>query len=292
MIKRLFFYCAGLLILAPGCAQNNTPDAQIEAMEQRLAAQFTFERSDSLVNLYQNTVKADRTQHARNLKYLTRAAEIQLELRKNAAPGVRWIIDALDHHAKDQDLTEIIGLSARIWRHYSYKSTITVNLGVDDIDKLRDVLVKNSPWIDSALIRLDRQIMQNVATPDVAVSEEFIEISEGYAALLRDGDKKADLLSKAAGLAKSIGNFNKSVQLYYQISKDMPDHAKARTALFMQGFIYENDLSDPVRAKSIYEDFLKRYPADADYADDVEMSLKNLGKSPEQLLKEFEQKNE
>jgi hypothetical protein len=287
----MFFYCAGLLLLAPGCAQPDSPDAQIEALEQRLAAQFTFDRSDSLVSLYQNIVKADRTQHARNLKYLTRAAEIQLELRKNAAPGVRWIMDALDHHAKDQDLTEIIGLSARIWRNYTYKSTVTVNLGVDDIDKLRDVLVKNNHWIDSALIRLDRQIMQNVATPDVAVSEEFIEISEGYASLLRDGDKKADLLSKAAGLAKSIGNFNKSVQLYYQVSKDMPDHAKARTALFMQGFIYENDLADPVRAKSIYEDFLKRYPADADYADDVEMSLKNLGKSPEQLLKEFEQKN-
>jgi tetratricopeptide (TPR) repeat protein len=286
------FYAALLLLLAPGCAQQDTPDAEIVAMEQRLAQAYTFERSDSLVNLYQKLVKADRSQHTRNLRYLTRAAEIQVELRKNAAPGVRWIMDALSHHAEGQDLTEIIGLSTRIWRDYKYKSTVTVNLGVDDIDKLQETLIKNAAWIDSALVRLDRKIMSNLASPDSITGDEFIQISEGYAFLLRNGDKKADLLSKAAGLAKSIGNFNKAIQLYYQISNEMPEHPKAHAALFLQGFIYENDLNNPQRAKSAYEEFLKRYPNDPDYGDDVAMSLKNLGKTPEQLIKEFEQKGQ
>jgi hypothetical protein len=44
------------------------------------------------------------------------------------------------------------------------------------------------------------------------------------------------------------------------------------------------------KAKETYEDFLKKFPDDKDYADDATMALKNLGKSPEDLIKEFEKK--
>jgi TolA-binding protein len=37
-----------------------------------------------------------------------------------------------------------------------------------------------------------------------------------------------------------------------------------------------------------YEAFLKKYPND-DFADDAQFLLKNLGKSPEEIIKGFEQ---
>lgn len=57
----------------------------------------------------------------------------------------------------------------------------------------------------------------------------------------------------------------------------------------MIGFVYENDLNDLENAKQTYEAFLQKYPNDPDFADDAQMALKNLGKSPEELIKEFEQ---
>ena len=71
----------------------------------------------------------------------------------------------------------------------------------------------------------------------------------------------------------------------------MPQHPKAPTALFMMGFIYENDLGDLNKAKETYQTFLNRYPNDPDYADDAQNALKFLGKSPEEIIREFEKKN-
>jgi outer membrane protein assembly factor BamD (BamD/ComL family) len=56
----------------------------------------------------------------------------------------------------------------------------------------------------------------------------------------------------------------------------------------MKGFIYENDLGDTGKAKATYEEFLQKYPDDADYADDVKMALKTLGKSAEEIVKGFQ----
>ena len=132
----------------------------------------------------------------------------------------------------------------------------------------------------------------NGLVTDKAAVGRFIETAEGYAtvAYTSSPDKSAELLLLAAGAAKTVESYGKAVQLYYKISEKMPEHPKAPTALFMQGFIYENDLKDLDKAKAIYESFLKRFPNDADYADDAQMALKNLGKSPEEMIREFEKK--
>ena len=52
--------------------------------------------------------------------------------------------------------------------------------------------------------------------------------------------------------------------------------------------MYENNLGDLNAAKSIYEQFLEKYPDD-EFADDAAVSIKNLGKTPEELIKEFEE---
>ncbi len=61
--------------------------------------------------------------------------------------------------------------------------------------------------------------------------------------------------------------------------------------MFLKGYVYENDLRDLETAKKIYEEFLVKYPDD-EFADDAEISIKNLGKSPEELIKEFEEQQQ
>jgi TolA-binding protein len=98
-----------------------------------------------------------------------------------------------------------------------------------------------------------------------------------------------ELNMKAAGLAKTIGEPNTALRFYYNVAEKLPTHPKAPTALFMMGFIYENDLKDMEKAKSTYEEFLKRYPNDPDYVDDAQNALQFLGIPPEEIIKQFEQ---
>jgi outer membrane protein assembly factor BamD (BamD/ComL family) len=48
-------------------------------------------------------------------------------------------------------------------------------------------------------------------------------------------------------------------------------------------YTYENNLHDLVRAKTLYEEFLQKFP-NGELAQDAKLSLDNLGKSPEELI--------
>ena len=146
--------------------------------------------------------------------------------------------------------------------------------------------------LENRLAILDKE-MGGATVTDKKKAEEFIITAEQLAGLVEktDSAKYADVLLKAAGLAKTIGNPQKSVELYAKLADGMPQNPKAPTALFMLGFVYENDLADLPKAKSIYESFLQKYPNDPDFADDAQTALKMLGKTPEEIIREFEQRN-
>jgi TolA-binding protein len=80
----------------------------------------------------------------------------------------------------------------------------------------------------------------------------------------------------------------KAVQVFDRILSDYPNFEKTPQCLFLKGYVYENNLGDLQTAKEIYEEFIEKYPDD-EFADDAEVSIKNLGKTPEELIKEFEE---
>ncbi len=159
---------------------------------------------------------------------------------------------------------------------------------------------KNTPKPDQtvnfeqSLLQLDKEMTDtNGVVINNAKANDFIKTAEEYAASVQatQPDKYADLLLKAAGVAKSIGNPTKALELYTAVTDKMPQHPKAPMALFMQGFILENDRGDTAAARVKYQDFLKKYPNDPDFTDDAQNALKFLGKSPEEMIKEFEKMN-
>jgi tetratricopeptide (TPR) repeat protein len=276
------------------CKQKNWA-ADISRLEKAVETNYSDAVADSLIALYQQAVSDQPQDTVRNLDYLTKAAGLQFFKRKNTVDAVRTLNGAVKQYGAGQDMGNVFGTMSRIWTAYLYKSTPDLSRRPEDIDEMHANLLGNMQWIDSSLHRLDRALMSNSrpGTVNLADADAFVEISEAYAALLKEknnADQYVQVLMQAAGLAKSIGNPNKALQLYYKVESQLPQHAQAPAALFLSGFIYENDLGDLDKAKGVYEDFLKRYPNDPNYQDDVQMSLKNLGKSAEELIKEFEKK--
>jgi TolA-binding protein len=96
-------------------------------------------------------------------------------------------------------------------------------------------------------------------------------------------------LYKALNLAMGTNQGEKAMELANRTLNEYPKSEKIAETVFLKAFIYENLLSNLGLAQKTYNDFLSRFP-DHELADDAQAALNNLGKSPEELIREFEQK--
>ena len=126
----------------------------------------------------------------------------------------------------------------------------------------------------------DMQINKNDAI-------ELIGLYEEYATEFPDDSLAPVYLFRASDLSMNLQRPQETIVLFNELLKKYPDYDKTPSVLFLKAFVYEDQLRDLDNAKKYYEEFLEKYP-DNDFADDAEMSLKNLGKTPEELIREFE----
>lgn len=125
---------------------------------------------------------------------------------------------------------------------------------------------------------------------DIKAAMGTVRAYEAFAAQKAGDAKTPEYLFKAAEIQRSLKNFKKAIQNYETILDKYTDYEKTPHSMFLLGFIYENDLQDNEKAKEIYEKFLAKHP-EHELADDVKFSLDNLGISPEEIIKRFEEKN-
>jgi TolA-binding protein len=157
-------------------------------------------------------------------------------------------------------------------------AAITVQCSQDPKSRIKE-LEKN---IGSENFTLDEKGMQ--------LADELVQAYISYAESHKGSPEAPDYLYSAADLSLNIGKSKESLDLYNQIIYKYPDYAKAPECLFLVGYIYENYFGQYGKAKEIYESFIKKYP-NHDFADDAAISIENMGKSPEELIRSFEEKN-
>jgi outer membrane protein assembly factor BamD (BamD/ComL family) len=127
--------------------------------------------------------------------------------------------------------------------------------------------------------------------PDLEKAKEMIKMYSDYADKYPDDTLSPGFLFKAGDMSSKINETAKAIELYGKLTTTYPDNPNASYALFLQGFIYENQVGDPAKARPYYEQFLKKYP-NHPLAQDVAFSLQNLGKTPEELIREFESRQQ
>lgn len=98
-----------------------------------------------------------------------------------------------------------------------------------------------------------------------------------------------EYLFKAGEVSMGINMDFDALGYFQRLERDYPKFDKAPHALFLQAFIWDNKLNDDGKAEFLYKQFLEKYPMH-EMAKDAQFSLENLGKSDEELIKEFEQK--
>ena len=98
-------------------------------------------------------------------------------------------------------------------------------------------------------------------------------------------------LFKSAEMFRAVNNGKMAVEYYQRIINEYPECEKVPVSVFLQGFVCENILNDMASAKKYYQMYLDKYP-DGEFAKDASVLIMNLGKSPEEMIKGFEQQND
>ncbi len=144
--------------------------------------------------------------------------------------------------------------------------------------------------LNKRLLALRMQIFNDsTGVANYEAATEFINLSERYAALLPEEKETPNWLFQAGELAGSLHQYGKTLALYKKINEEFPAYEKSSQVLFMRAFTLDSELKRLEEAKVLYEDFIKKYPKD-DFADDAQFLLDNLGKSEEELIRNFQKK--
>ncbi len=142
----------------------------------------------------------------------------------------------------------------------------------------------------SALIAEIQTLQEEIGQegqPDPGQISHYKKALLKYAANFPEDSITITYLTKAGEVARLERQFEEAIRIYDNIIVRYPDNAGTAKALFMKGFTYENDLGNPDSAGAAYMLFLEKYPDDG-MAEDARFLLKNLGKKPEEVLKELE----
>lgn len=153
--------------------------------------------------------------------------------------------------------------------------------------------------VDLYVINADH-LLREIENREKALNEEGnglnnhrgIRLMQAYAAYAeRFGNTKAapDYLYKAGEMAMAFELPVEAIKYFDRLYNEYSDadFEKRPYALFLKAFVTENQSLNYEEAERLYNDFIEKYP-DHEMADDAEYSIKNMGKSPEELIRQFE----
>ncbi len=137
-------------------------------------------------------------------------------------------------------------------------------------------------YFDSAKAKIEKENYTEAVTELQELVDEYPNGEYSSKAYLELGKIYHSKLIKSLTTEQSL---SKAIDYYTRVYKNHPNSAEAPNALFMVGFIQANELNEVESAKVIYERFLEKYP-DNELAPSARAELDNLGKSPEEIIKE------
>ena len=122
---------------------------------------------------------------------------------------------------------------------------------------------------------------------DVQAAENLISEYELFVQTYPQDTMAPDYLFKAAELAMAIRSSAKAIELYGKVYKEYPGNSQAGTSLFLMGFVNDDQVKNLAEAQKYYRRFISEFP-EHNLIDDATFSLLNLGKSDEDIIREFE----
>ena len=129
----------------------------------------------------------------------------------------------------------------------------------------------------------------------VLTAENVIQLVDAYVLFAEQNpndQQTPDFLFKALDVAVGVNSEGpqKALDIANILIEKYPDFEMTPMAMFIIGFVYENMIGDLQNAEMTYRQFIERYPNNP-MVEDVKSTLENLGLTPEELIRKFEEAN-
>ena len=138
------------------------------------------------------------------------------------------------------------------------------------------------------------ELESKVFAKDAVVSaENVIQLVDAYLLFAQQNPndlQSPDFLFKALDVAVGVNaeGPQKAIDIADVLVEKYPDFEMTPMALFIKGFVYENMIGDLQNAEMTYRQFIEKYP-NSPMVEDVKATLENLGLTPEELIRKFEE---
>jgi tetratricopeptide (TPR) repeat protein len=100
-----------------------------------------------------------------------------------------------------------------------------------------------------------------------------------------------EYLFRAASVARSMNEPNKTLMLYDRVIADYPEWRRIADAYYLRAFTIDSDLKQKGEAKTAYEEVIKRFP-DHKFAADAKQMIENMQYTDEELIERFRRMND
>ena len=129
----------------------------------------------------------------------------------------------------------------------------------------------------------------------VLSAENVIQLVDAYVLFAEQNpndQQTPDFLFKALDVAVGVNaeGPQKAIDIANILIEKYPDFEMTPMAMFIKGFVYENMIGDLQNAEMTYRQFIEKYP-NSPIVEDVKATLENLGLTPEELIRKFEEAN-
>ncbi len=140
------------------------------------------------------------------------------------------------------------------------------------------------------ILTLEKTLVDEKGVLNAESADKLIEAYMNYAKKFPNDEMSPDFLFKAVDISVAYNALNpqKTIDITNVLINNYPDFEMTPMAMFIKGFIYENQMQDYEKALDTYHQFLERYPNNP-MAADVQSTIKNIGIPLDELIKTFEQ---
>lgn len=125
---------------------------------------------------------------------------------------------------------------------------------------------------------------------DIKKANRMLGLYQDYSSSNLDDSISAVMLFKSAEIAMNIQKGPYAISALDTLLKHFPNHAIIPQALHLKGFIYDDLMGSPEMARISFEKLVHDYP-NHKLAQNAKEYMKLLGKTPEEIIKSFEEKN-
>lgn len=155
------------------------------------------------------------------------------------------------------------------------------------------VLVKSKDGLHETLLKdiklqeaeMHKSLEINNATAGVAIKAYY-----DFTSAFPDDSLTPDFIFKSAEIETATQQYPQALASYQAIENKYINYKLYPESLFLEASLLDNFINDDAKAKVVYKKIIEKFPTSS-YASDAKAAINNLGKTDEQLHKEFMKKN-